>query len=270
MSKDIAEFRGTVDKLGDEFVKTLPAHITADKFIRMTMNAIQAAPELLEKDRRTLLGSIMKAAQTGLLIDGRESALVTFGNAVQFMPMVAGLMKLVRNSNEIESISTGIVHAGDTFEHWTDDQGEHFKHVPNYDGSRGDENLAYAFVKTKDGGKYLEVMDREAIEKVRNVSRAKTSGPWKEWWGEMARKTVFRRLAKRLPMSTDRERFDAAIRADNEFYDVHGQTVTHIRPPKPTPTRPRALESIAGSQAMDAALAEDAPPAATGTETGVF
>lgn len=36
------------------------------------------------------------------------------------------------------------------------------------------------------------------------------------------------------------------------------------------PTRPRALESIAAQQGMDAAIAEDAPPAATGTDDGTF
>lgn len=54
------------------------------------------------------------------------------------------------------------------------------------------------------------------IEKVRKVSRAATNGPWVEWWEEMARKTVLRRLSKRLPMSTD---VDDLIRRDDDLYD---------------------------------------------------
>jgi hypothetical protein len=57
----------------------------------------------------------------------------------------------------------------------------------------------------KDGSQLLEVMSLEEIEKVRKVSRAANNGPWVSWWGEMARKTVMRRLSKRLPMSTDLE-----------------------------------------------------------------
>jgi recombination protein RecT len=58
----------------------------------------------------------------------------------------------------------------------------------------------------------LEVMSLEEIEKVRAVSRA-GQRPWVTWWGEMARKTVMRRLSKRLPMSTDRDDFDASSSA---------------------------------------------------------
>jgi recombination protein RecT len=46
-------------------------------------------------------------------------------------------------------------------------------------------------------------MTVDEIEQVRAVSRAGASGPWGQWWGEMAKKTVLRRLSKRLPMSTD-------------------------------------------------------------------
>src|SRR3546814_9276399 len=55
----------------------------------------------------------------------------------------------------------------------------------------------------KDGSRLLELMRKSDIEKVRAVSRAKRNGPWVQWWSEMARKTVMRRLSKRLPMSTD-------------------------------------------------------------------
>src|SRR3546814_3363580 len=55
----------------------------------------------------------------------------------------------------------------------------------------------------KDGSRLVEVRRKSDIEKVRAVSRAKGNGPWVQWWSEMARKTVMRRLSKRLPMSTD-------------------------------------------------------------------
>jgi recombinational DNA repair protein RecT len=71
----------------------------------------------------------------------------------------------------------------------------------------------YAIAKTKDGGIYREVMSKSDIEQVRNVSRAKNAGPWVDWYDEMARKTVIRRIAKRLPSSTDLEKL---LEHDNE------------------------------------------------------
>ncbi|WP_407523682.1 recombinase RecT [Methylobacterium oryzisoli] len=93
---------------------------------------------------------------------------------------------------------------------------ERIEHEPKLDGPRGAPRATYAIAKTKDGGIYREVMSLEEIEKVRRVSRAANKGPWVDWWEEMARKTVLRRLAKRLPMSTD---MDDLIRRDDELYD---------------------------------------------------
>ena len=56
-------------------------------------------------------------------------------------------------------------------------------------------------------------MSHEEIEQVRSVSRASRNGPWVQWWGEMARNIVMRRLSKRLPMSTDIE--DDVFRGDD-------------------------------------------------------
>lgn len=62
-------------------------------------------------------------------------------------------------------------------------------------------------------------MSREQVEQVRAASRSKDKGPWVEWWGEMAKKTVLRRLMKRLPTSAD---LDDLIRRDDALYDFEG------------------------------------------------
>jgi hypothetical protein len=43
----------------------------------------------------------VKLAQDGLLPDGREAAVVMFGNKAQAMPMIAGILKKVRQSGEV-------------------------------------------------------------------------------------------------------------------------------------------------------------------------
>ena len=43
----------------------------------------------------------------------------------------------------------------------------------------------------------------DEVEKVRKTSRAGAFGPWKDWWDEMAKKTVIRRISKRLPSRAD-------------------------------------------------------------------
>jgi recombination protein RecT len=216
----IAEVRTQLDQMKPQFQMVLPPHVSPDKFMRITMTALQQNPSLLDGDRRSLFSAAMKCAQDGLLPDGREAAFVAYGKQIQYMPMAAGVLKKVRNSGELLSLSTNVVKKQDVFRYWIDDAGEHITHEPNVLAEdRGDTIAAYAIAKTKDGGVYTEVMSRGQIEQVRNVSRAKDSGPWKGWYDEMARKTVLRRLAKRLPMSTD---LVQTLDHDNEHYEMGG------------------------------------------------
>lgn len=212
--------RGAIERMAPEFRAALPAHVTPEKFTRVAMTAINSNPDLREADRRSLFGAITKLAQDGLLPDGREAALVIFnakqGNGwvkkVQAMPMIAGILKKVRQSGEVAKVSAQVVHEHDHFvvKYGFDEDVEHVP--PSLDKPRGKAIGAYATAVLKDGSHLLEVMSLEEIEKVRGVSRAKDRGPWVDWWSEMARKTVMRRLSKRLPMSTDLE--DEIFRRD--------------------------------------------------------
>lgn len=211
--------RGTLTKMSPEFQAALPPQINVEKFIRTTLTAVQMQPELLGADRRSLLGSCMKAAQDGLLPDGREAALVIFrskeGPKVQYMPMIGGVLKKIRNSGELASISAQVAYSADFFEYELGDE-EKITHKPFLGGDRGQPIAVYAVAKTKDGAIYREVMSVSDVEKVRNASRAGKYGPWVDWWDEMAKKTVIRRMAKRLPSSAD---VDQMMDNDNDQYD---------------------------------------------------
>lgn len=195
--------RENLTQMAPQFKAALPAHISVEKFTRVAMTAIQNNPDLANADRNSLFGSIVRLAQDGLLPDGREAAIVLFSGKAQAMPMIAGVLKKLRQSGEIAKISAQVVYENDEFV-WTLGFDEDVTHnPPKLSEPRGKAIGAYATAVLKDGSRLLEVMSLEEIEKVRNVSRAKGNGPWVQWWGEMARKTVMRRLSKRLPMSTD-------------------------------------------------------------------
>lgn len=239
----IEAMRGTLTKMSVEFKAALPPQINVDKFIRTTLTAIQMNPELLDADRRSLLGACMKAAQDGLLLDGREAAPVIFrtkdGPKVQYMPMVGGILKKIRNSGELASISAHVVYQNDQFEYALGDD-EQISHKP-FLGDRGKAIAVYAIAKTKDGAIYREVMSVSDVEKVRAASRAKDSGPWVQWWDEMARKTVIRRIAKRLPSSAD---VDQVFESDNEtFVQREPIDITPTAPSIDNPGEPSRLKA---------------------------
>jgi len=197
------QVRNDLQKMQDQFQAVLPPQIPVERFVRTAITAVGMQPELLRTDRRSLLGACMKAAQDGLLPDGREAALVIFKGRAQYLPMVTGLLKKARQSGQISSISAHVVYERDQFDYELGDN-ERILHKPLITGERGKPVAVYAIARTTDGGAYREVMSVAQVEKVRAVSRAsKPDSPWNQWWDEMARKTVIRRLAKYLPSSTD-------------------------------------------------------------------
>ena len=209
----LAEVQARVAKMGAQLKSVLPAHIDISKFQRVAMTAIQMDPALLEADRTSLYTALTKAAQDGLLPDKREGALVIYKtkikidgrdewvNAVQWMPMVAGILKKIRQSGEVASISAHAVYENDQFDYMLGDD-EQIHHKPT-EGTPGKIRGAYCIVTLKDGFKVRDYMPWWRIEKAKAV--AKTKFVWDAWPDEMAIKTVIKHIAKVLPQSTDIE-----------------------------------------------------------------
>lgn len=258
----LAVIRQNLSVMAPEFKAALPPHITVEKFTRVAQTAIQNTPALVNADRRSLFGAFVRLAQDGLLPDGREAAIVMFGNKAQAMPMIAGILKKIRQSGEVAKVSAQVVYANDKFivKYGFDEDVEHIP--PALNEPRGEPIGAYATAVLKDGSQLLEVMSLEQIEAVRKVSRASGNGPWVTWFGEMARKTVMRRLSKRLPMSTDLEEQifsrDETLTIDGRSFEAANQP-EHLPPPT---SRLDAIEAGIGGEVIDMTTGEISDPVA--------
>lgn len=213
-----------VGALLPELAKMLPPTIPADKFVRTVQTAITLNPDLAHADKASVLGACMKAASDGLIPDGREGAIVvykakqkdgTYKQTAQWLPMINGIIKRARNSGEISILNAFVVHKNDKF---TVRLGLELKldHEPNYENP-GEMLGAYAVVKYKDGEIDFEYMSVKQIDGIKARSKTSSFGPWVTDYEEMARKTVLRRLSKRLPMSAD---LTNVIQRVDEFYDM--------------------------------------------------
>jgi recombination protein RecT len=220
-------FRKELDNMEGQFRAALPAHIPVERFCRVLMTAMQQNPELLECERRSLWNAAIKAAQDGLLPDGREGAMVVRkdrnrGKLANWQPMVAGIRKKVRNSGEIATWDAHCVYDGDEFQFKLGDE-PRIHHAYDLKKPRGQIIGAYSVAVMKDGQKSYEVMTIGEIHAIRDRSDAWKafkagfikSTPWQSDEGEMCRKTVARRHSKVLPMSTD---LDDLIRRDDDLY----------------------------------------------------
>jgi recombination protein RecT len=237
-----------------QFHAALPAHIPVERFLRVVLTAIQNNPALARADRASLWNAAMRAAQDGLLPDGRDGALVIYStrkgddwiDAVQWMPMVGGIRKKIRNSGEIRDLDVVAVHAKDAFEYERGDNA-FIRHKPFIASDPGPLVAVYSVATFKDGGKSRDVMTRAEVEYVRDTYSKKNrkgefSPAWVKSFDEMAKKTVVRRHAKTLPLSSD---LDDLIRRDDALYDLSGKSDRAGAVATPTDLNDR-LDMLAG------------------------
>lgn len=263
--------RTQLTRMGGEFRSALPSHITPDKFQRTVMTAAQQNPDIMFADRRSLLMAATKCAQDGLLPDGREAAFVIFNTKtkvkfkrqdgtdgerdewiklVQYMPMIAGVLKRVRNGGVVSSLEAHVIHEHDHFV-WKQGTDSALEHRPLFPGDRGQPIGAYAIARFKDGSPpVFRVMDKARIEKARNVSKNKSGPLWTLWWDEAACKTVARNLAKYLPADAEIE--NVARRDDETPEDEeHNITIDAVLTDEQRALPPSRLDIIEGGLAQD-------------------
>ncbi|WBF05240.1 RecT [Burkholderia phage CSP3] len=230
----IVEFRAKLENgMRAEIEKALPPDIDVDRFIRTVVTSVQMNPDLLYADRRTLMAACMRAAQDGLMPDGREAVLNIYNTKVkvrddrnrlveewvpmvQFLPMVRGILKVMRNTGEIADVDAAAVYERDHFKFTRGDDPK-IEHEP-YLGEEepGKIIAAYMIVKLTNGEVHREVMPRRDIEKTRLASKNAegANSPWTKWYDQMAIKAVIKRGSKLLPTSSDR--LARVIEHDNE------------------------------------------------------
>jgi recombination protein RecT len=173
VAEQLQEVRLQFDRMID-LKDALPAHIPLERFRRVAMTAIQNNPDLIVKcSRRSLFLAFLRAAQDGLLPDGREGAVVPYKDQAQWLPMVAGIRKKVRNSGEVTTWDCYLVYEADQFEARFGLNPD-IVHVPNLINNRGAIVACYAVATLKTGEKSFELMTIGEIEAIRKkASRSK-------------------------------------------------------------------------------------------------
>lgn len=201
------------------FRDVIPRHLSAERLVRVACSAASRQPLLLQCTPASFLQGFMLAAQLGLEPNGPmgHAYLIPYRNGktgqyeAQFQVGYRGLVDLARRSGQIVSIEAHCVYANE----------KHrvvygletvLEHEPLLSGDRGPFLAVYAVAHLKDGGVQAEVMTLADINAIRKRSRSGDSGPWVTDFGEMARKTVIKRLCKSLPISVE---LASALEADS-------------------------------------------------------
>jgi recombination protein RecT len=226
----------TADAYKHQLAQALPKGLTADRMVRVVLTAMNRNPKLLECTKESMWQSVLDCAALGLFPDALGRAyLVPYGSACQLIIGYKGLVDLAYRSERVVSIQVVIVREGDKFIR------EPLALPPIKHEIRETENDAfrrmthvYSVVYLKDCTvPSVDVMSKREVDDIRARSKSGKSGPWVTDYEEMAKKTVFRRHAKMLPMSaelaqaidTDADQIDMTVPAPANRFAAEGKTV---------------------------------------------
>lgn len=203
-----------------------------ERFLAVVFHAVSTDNDLLRKATLpSLIQAVKDSAAMGLEPTGLlgEGWILVYGDQAQFAPGYRGYLKRIRNSGAVVHVTAEVVHMNDVFEWSKGSGGLVFKHDQKIIGekdeagnlieTRGDYRGAYAVVWFPGGvvdGQFMDVQEiwQDAQRFSPAVQRGKPS-PWQTHWGEMAKKTVVRRLSKYLPQASVDLLLAADARADD-------------------------------------------------------
>lgn len=205
-----------LDDRASALMELLPDQAAADRFRRVSVQAIVKNPDLLECTPESVILSIFEAAAQGLEPTGAAGGahLVPYNVNVgtkqspryekraQLIPDYRGVIRLVtKPPSDVQSLEARVVKEGDEFEYALG-LDPVVRHVPSLapDRSARPTTHVYAIARLRDGSSIPDVEDRAGIERIRGRGSKRGFSPWDSDWDEMAKKTIIKRLAKVLPV----------------------------------------------------------------------
>jgi recombination protein RecT len=244
-NQDLGKIKALIqgDQFKEQLQAALPRHLSPDRFARIAITAITRTPKLAECTQTSLFRCLLDLSAAGLEPDGRRAHLIPYGKEATLIIDYKGLVELIRRSGDVTSIRAETVCENDRFE-WVNGE---ITHEVNWRKARGDVQAVYAEARMKSGEVQTATMTFEEVEGIRKRSKAGNGGPWKTDWGEMAKKTVVRRLSKMLPLA-----YEVADVIDKVDRPVDFDMPSEL-------TKGRAAEVFAKEEPKPAEKVEDEP-----------
>ena len=188
------------DKL-DSVSDALPKDFNKARFVQNALALVNENPNIAKYGQQKIMAGLLKGAYLGLDFYSKECYLVPYGNDLNYQTDYRGAKKLAKKYSirPIKDIYAKLVHEGDFFEEKIigGEQSFDFKPKPFNDGKIIG---AFAVVLYTDGGMAYDTMSLADLENTRKASKASNSPAWKNFTGEMYKKTVLHRLCKHIEL----------------------------------------------------------------------
>jgi len=250
-------------KFAQQLAMVLPKHITPQRQVRVAITAMMRNPKLMDCDQASFFNAMLTCSQIGLEPDGRLAHLIPYRNnkrncmEVQLIIDWKGKVQLAYRSGMVSVMHADMIYTGDQFTYSCGTIENHTPHFLRTDKSkpteRGPAIGAYAIAAMKDGTRSACVMSIDEINAIRRRSKSPDSGPWVTDYHEMCKKTVFHRMSKWLPLSS--EDFRKALELeDDEEHEMRNVTEPQTAQSLLAPVATMAIEEPEAPQDPRAAI----------------
>ena len=196
----------TSETIQRQLTMALPQHLRPERFLRTVMTLVQRTPGLLDCSQVSILAGMMQAAELGLELSGPlgHAYLIPRKGQATFQVGYRGLIELAYRSDRVRHFTARTVYEKDTFDvaYGTNPW---IQHKPCLTEDPGKPIAYYAAVSLAHGGEDFEVMTHGQVEAHRQkyAANSRADSPWNTAFDDMARKTVIKKIAKRLPLSAE-------------------------------------------------------------------
>ena len=205
----------------DGVSEALPKDFNKARFVQNALALLNDNPSLQKYSQPQIMAGLLKGAYLGLDFYSKECYLIPYGNDLNYQTDYRGAKKLAKKYSirPIKDIYAKLVRDGDEFEEVivNGEQAINFKPKAFNDGKIIG---AFAVCLYADGGIQYDTMSLADLENTRKSSKASNSPAWKNFTGEMYKKTVLHRLCKHIELDfenpTQRNVFMAGMEIETD------------------------------------------------------
>lgn len=208
------------------FTDALPRHIDQQHFMAV---ALSVMPSLEKCTHASVHQAFLACARFGLEPDGRQAAIIPYGDVATFQPMYQGYIELMYRHPRVDSVHFGWIRERDQWDYTpTEPSPADFFHKPRVDltdDERGPVILAYAFAWIDGRRSQAILLNRQQAQQIRDkyskaykkAERQNTKdSPWHTDFDAMWAKSCVLRLRKVVPTSTE---LAELLQADDDLDD---------------------------------------------------
>ena len=197
----------------------LPDTVDKQRLALNFVSLLQDKPELKKFGAEHIAPMVVRCAKDNLDVLNNEVYIYEgFGGKLTYTPSYKGLRKMAiqKSVRPIKDITAKLIYEGDELDEDFINGEAHLRYRSNF-MKRGKWIGVFCVCTFGDGSEIYEIMNMDEINAIKAKSR--NSGAWKDFPGEMAKKSCVRRLCKQITLEfSDDEQADS-FRGADEFID---------------------------------------------------